>query len=125
MISKQDQYRYPVGRRRLEPIGVLTFSVIMVTAFFQVALECSSRLRSGDHSIIELVCLPLLSWLALSSCCSIIFPLGMTCRDPSTCVECQERLQWGFTRTCGSSDDFVRCTESKGQLFSHLPTELG
>lgn len=29
LISRQDQYKYPVGRRRLEPIGVLVFSVIM------------------------------------------------------------------------------------------------
>lgn len=54
MIEHQDSYQYPVGRRRLEPIGVLVFSVIMVTSFFQVALECFSRLNSGDHSIIEL-----------------------------------------------------------------------
>jgi hypothetical protein len=54
MIERQDQYQYPVGRRRLEPIGVLVFSVIMITSFFQVALECVSRLNSLDHSIIEL-----------------------------------------------------------------------
>ncbi|ELR03421.1 hypothetical protein VC83_06923 [Pseudogymnoascus destructans] len=54
LIARQDRYRYPVGRRRLEPIGVLVFSVIMVTCFFQVALECFNRLNSGDHSIIQL-----------------------------------------------------------------------
>ena len=54
MIERQDQYLYPVGRRRLEPIGVLVFSVVMVVSFFQVALECFSRLNSGDHSVIEL-----------------------------------------------------------------------
>ncbi|TVY49015.1 Metal tolerance protein [Lachnellula occidentalis] len=54
MIERQDQYHYPVGRRRLEPIGVLVFSVIMITSFFQVGLECITRLRSGDHSIIQL-----------------------------------------------------------------------
>lgn len=54
MIATQDQYMYPVGRRRLEPIGVLVFSVIMVTSFFQVALECFSRLTSNDREIIEL-----------------------------------------------------------------------
>lgn len=27
LISRQDQYEYPVGRRRLEPVGVLVFSV--------------------------------------------------------------------------------------------------
>ncbi|PQE12733.1 cation diffusion facilitator 10 protein [Rutstroemia sp. NJR-2017a BBW] len=71
MIERQDQDKYPVGRRRLEPIGVLVltvmfhvlfsaeikgqcFSVIMVTSFFQVALECFNRLISDDHTIIEL-----------------------------------------------------------------------
>jgi hypothetical protein len=54
LIERQDQYHYPVGRRRLEPIGVLVFSVIMVTSFFQVALQCVTRLNSDDHSIIQL-----------------------------------------------------------------------
>lgn len=54
MIARQDQYQYPVGRRRLEPIGVLVFSVIMVTSFFQVALQCFSRLTSDDRTIIQL-----------------------------------------------------------------------
>lgn len=27
LISRQDQYAYPIGRRRLEPVGVLVFSV--------------------------------------------------------------------------------------------------
>ncbi|CAD6574601.1 MAG: hypothetical protein ASARMPREDX12_008687 [Alectoria sarmentosa] len=54
LISRQDQYRYPVGRRRLEPLGVLVFSVIMITSFFQVFLECFNRLTSPDHSIIQL-----------------------------------------------------------------------
>jgi hypothetical protein len=54
LIRKQDQYRYPVGRRRLEPLGVLVFSVIMITSFVQVALEAMARLASPDREIIEL-----------------------------------------------------------------------
>lgn len=54
LIQRQDQYAYPIGRRRLEPVGVLVFSVIMITSFFQVGLECITRLNSGDHSIVEL-----------------------------------------------------------------------
>ena len=54
LISRQDQYSYPVGRQRLEPLGVLVFSVIMITSFFQVFLECFNRLTSSDHSIIQL-----------------------------------------------------------------------
>lgn len=54
LIARQDAYMYPVGRRRLEPIGVLVFSVIMVTSFFQVALQCFSRLTSSERDVLEL-----------------------------------------------------------------------
>ncbi len=54
LIARQDQYTYPVGRRRLEPIGVLVFSVIMITSFFQVFLECFNRLTGPDHSVVHL-----------------------------------------------------------------------
>ncbi|KAI1452349.1 hypothetical protein F4805DRAFT_31753 [Annulohypoxylon moriforme] len=60
LISRQDAYKYPVGRRRLEPLGVLVFSVIMITSFVQVALESVSRLASPDHELIE-VGIPALS----------------------------------------------------------------
>jgi hypothetical protein len=54
LISQQDQYSYPVGRRRLEPLGVLVFSVIMMTSFVQVSLEAIQRLLGPDREIIEL-----------------------------------------------------------------------
>ncbi|EDU40540.1 MMT1 Co Zn Cd cation transporter [Pyrenophora tritici-repentis] len=54
MIARQDRYAYPVGRRRLEPIGVLIFSVIMMTSFFQVGIEGVSRLSGPDHTIVQL-----------------------------------------------------------------------
>lgn len=77
MIARQDSYHYPVGRRRLEPIGVLVFSVIMVTSFFQVGLECFNRLTSGDHSIIELG-LPAI--LIMTSTVLIKFGCWLFCR---------------------------------------------
>ncbi|RCI07935.1 hypothetical protein L249_5849 [Ophiocordyceps polyrhachis-furcata BCC 54312] len=52
--GQKDQYHYPVGRRRLEPLGVLVFSVTMVTSFVQVALQCIQRLLGPDHEILEL-----------------------------------------------------------------------
>ncbi|KAH7274423.1 hypothetical protein FSOLCH5_000704 [Fusarium solani] len=52
--SHQDQYSYPVGRRKLEPLGVLVFSIIMITCFFQVGLECIQRLMDPAHHILEL-----------------------------------------------------------------------
>jgi divalent metal cation (Fe/Co/Zn/Cd) transporter len=58
LIAKQDYYTYPVGRRRLEPIGVLVFSVIMVTSFFQVALQCFQHLTSNEEQIPVQLTLP-------------------------------------------------------------------
>ncbi|KAI1438012.1 hypothetical protein GGR50DRAFT_642634 [Xylaria sp. CBS 124048] len=54
LISRQDQYKYPVGRRRLEPLGVLVFSVVMITSFVQIFLESIQRLTSPEHEIIKL-----------------------------------------------------------------------
>ncbi|EPS43059.1 hypothetical protein H072_2951 [Dactylellina haptotyla CBS 200.50] len=54
LISRRDNHRYPVGRRRLEPIGVLVFAVIMIVSFIQVAVEALQRLLSDDKSIIHL-----------------------------------------------------------------------
>ncbi|KAH8733149.1 cation efflux family-domain-containing protein [Phaeosphaeriaceae sp. PMI808] len=54
MIARQDHYAYPVGRRRLEPIGVLVFSVIMITSFCQVGIEGISRLSKPDHTVVAL-----------------------------------------------------------------------
>ncbi|KAK6334807.1 hypothetical protein TWF718_010252 [Orbilia javanica] len=54
LISRRDAHRYPIGRRRLEPIGVLVFAVIMIVSFIQVAVEAVQRLAGPDHDIIQL-----------------------------------------------------------------------
>lgn len=54
LTTRRDRFRYPVGRQRLEPVGVLIFSVVMITSFFQVALMSVQRLTGDDHSLIEL-----------------------------------------------------------------------
>jgi len=42
-IDKTDPYQYPQGKRRLEPIGVLVFSVVMSVASLQIILESIDR----------------------------------------------------------------------------------
>jgi hypothetical protein len=54
LMTRRDPYAYPVGRSRLEPLGVLVFSVIMVTSFFQVALECLQTLLGSEHTVVQL-----------------------------------------------------------------------
>lgn len=39
--------RFPVGRRRLEPLGILVFSIIMVVSFLQILQESVKKLLPG------------------------------------------------------------------------------
>lgn len=42
--------KFPVGRRRLEPLGILVFSVIMIISFVQILQESAGKLLSkGPH----------------------------------------------------------------------------
>ena len=38
-------YKYPVGKQRLEPLGVVIFAVLMIASFVQVFIESAGRLR--------------------------------------------------------------------------------
>jgi divalent metal cation (Fe/Co/Zn/Cd) transporter len=47
--------KFPIGRRRLEPIGILVFSIIMVISFLQILQESVKKLLpSGEHNVAEL-----------------------------------------------------------------------
>jgi len=47
--------KFPIGRRRLEPIGILVFSILMVISFLQILQESVKKLLpSGDHSVSQL-----------------------------------------------------------------------
>ncbi|KAK7748710.1 hypothetical protein SLS53_000732 [Cytospora paraplurivora] len=49
------QKRFPVGRRRLEPLGILVFSIIMVISFGQILQESIGKLvPSGVHETVDL-----------------------------------------------------------------------
>ncbi|KAL1966002.1 hypothetical protein VTN77DRAFT_4942 [Rasamsonia byssochlamydoides] len=54
LTARRDRHRYPVGRRRLESVGVLIFSTVMVTSFFQVAIVSLERLTGEDHTLVRL-----------------------------------------------------------------------
>jgi cation diffusion facilitator family transporter len=47
--------KFPVGRRRLEPIGILVFSIIMVISFMQILKESVEKLLpGGSHKVANL-----------------------------------------------------------------------
>ncbi|KAL5334338.1 cation efflux family-domain-containing protein [Aspergillus crustosus] len=54
LIRRQDPYAYPISRRRLEPLSVLVFAVVMVTSFFQVAITSAGQLWATNHAIVNL-----------------------------------------------------------------------
>ena len=42
------QHKFPVGRRRLEPLGILAFSIIMIVSFLQILQESVGKLLPGE-----------------------------------------------------------------------------
>ncbi len=53
LVTRQDQYSYPTGRRRLEPVGFLLLSVVSITAFLLVALECIMHFITGREIVVH------------------------------------------------------------------------
>ncbi|KAF9415173.1 hypothetical protein BGZ94_000160 [Podila epigama] len=50
--STTDGDRYPVGKARMEPLGIIVFASVMVTSFSQVMLQAVERLVSGSDEIV-------------------------------------------------------------------------
>lgn len=44
--TKSEDLSFPVGRRRLEPLGILVFSILMMASFLQILQESIKRLLS-------------------------------------------------------------------------------
>ncbi|KAL8919641.1 MAG: hypothetical protein Q9208_006673 [Pyrenodesmia sp. 3 TL-2023] len=48
---KRLRKKFPVGRRRLEPLGILVFSIIMVISFLQILQESVKKLLPGGPKV--------------------------------------------------------------------------
>ncbi|KAK3321876.1 hypothetical protein B0H66DRAFT_552845 [Apodospora peruviana] len=76
------QMKYPVGRRRLEPIGILVFSVIMVVSFVQILQESVTKLLpGGDREVADLGAVAI---GAMVGNAIIKGAIGLACRSVST-----------------------------------------
>lgn len=69
--------RFPVGRRRLEPVGILVFSIVMIISFLQILRESVSRLIP-PHS--EAEPLGLLATATMVATIVIKGAIGIACR---------------------------------------------
>ncbi|KIX93282.1 uncharacterized protein Z520_10925 [Fonsecaea multimorphosa CBS 102226] len=69
--------KFPVGRRRLEPLGILVFSIIMVISFLQILQESVEKLLpSGNHDIATL---PALAIASMAGTIGIKGLIGLGC----------------------------------------------
>ena len=49
-IRNQNKYLYPIGKSRMQPLGILVFSCIMGTLGFQVLIEGIRQLIGDEHT---------------------------------------------------------------------------
>ncbi|RVW95615.1 Metal tolerance protein 9 [Vitis vinifera] len=45
-----NQYRYPIGKKRMQPVGIIVFASVMATLGLQILLESVRQLISGSRS---------------------------------------------------------------------------
>lgn len=88
LVSRRDwrtKHLFPVGRSRLEPIGVLVFSVLIIVAFLQVGNEALKRLIWGEHAA---VAVGIASIVIMTSTVIVKFFCWLWCRNiDSSAVE--------------------------------------
>lgn len=69
--------KFPVGRRRLEPLGILVFSIIMIISFVQILQESVEKLTSkGPHKATQL---PPIAIAALAATIGLKGIIGLGC----------------------------------------------
>ncbi|XP_024401857.1 metal tolerance protein 11 isoform X2 [Physcomitrium patens] len=50
-MRKQNPYLYPIGKKRMQPLGILVFASVMATLGLQIILESARTLFSQEHSL--------------------------------------------------------------------------
>ncbi|KAL4179124.1 hypothetical protein AMTRI_Chr13g85750 [Amborella trichopoda] len=49
-MRKPNQYRYPIGKKRMQPVGIVVFASIMATLGFQILVESIRQLLTKGHT---------------------------------------------------------------------------
>ncbi|KAG0561263.1 hypothetical protein M758_9G049200 [Ceratodon purpureus] len=50
-MRKQNPYLYPIGKKRMQPLGILVFASVMATLGLQIILESVRTLISKEHTL--------------------------------------------------------------------------
>ncbi|KAK8452289.1 hypothetical protein SEVIR_5G086900v4 [Setaria viridis] len=53
-MKKPNKYSYPIGKRRMQPVGIIVFASIMGTLGFQVLIESGRQLITQEHANFKL-----------------------------------------------------------------------
>ncbi|XP_020582794.1 metal tolerance protein 10-like [Phalaenopsis equestris] len=79
-MKKPNQYRYPIGKKRMQPVGIVVFASVMATLGFQVILESGQQLLASSHSLLDG---SKLSWIVgiMASVTIVKFALMIYCRS--------------------------------------------
>ncbi|EGG11134.1 uncharacterized protein MELLADRAFT_33368, partial [Melampsora larici-populina 98AG31] len=75
--SWQSVWQYPVGKRRMEPMGVVVFSVFMISSFVQVLVESVERLFAGSNTALSI---PLTSMIVMWATIAVKGVVWLWCR---------------------------------------------
>ncbi|KAJ9109796.1 hypothetical protein QFC20_003212 [Naganishia adeliensis] len=86
MGRQSDRHKYPAGKKRFEPLGVLIFAVAMIASFAQVFIESFQRaIGKQEEEVAEL------SWIGMATMVATIVIKGIIwvwcARIPSTAVK--------------------------------------
>ncbi|SGY78700.1 BQ5605_C008g04917 [Microbotryum silenes-dioicae] len=74
----KSQYEWPTGKRRLEPVGVVAFSVFMIAAFIQVFIESIQRVF--EKSSTAPVTIPLIGGIVMALTIAVKLVVWVWCR---------------------------------------------
>ncbi|PKU61092.1 Metal tolerance protein 10 [Dendrobium catenatum] len=79
-MKKPNQYRYPIGKKRMQPVGIIVFASVMATLGFQVLLESGQRLLASSHSSLDS---SKINWIIgiMTSVTAVKFVLMIYCRS--------------------------------------------
>lgn len=50
-MRNQNPYLYPIGKKRMQPLGILVFASVMTTLGLQIIMESTRTLISQEHSL--------------------------------------------------------------------------
>ncbi|BGP15106.1 hypothetical protein JCM10213_006562 [Rhodosporidiobolus nylandii] len=74
----KSQYIYPTGKSRMEPLGVLVFSVFMISSFLQVLIESIQKILDGAN--LDQTALPNVALAVMGATIVIKTAVWLSCR---------------------------------------------